>query len=50
MKENNTKKPLIDVPLMISGLILAQWQHPVASSEALDLLNLAMCKVIAMTI
>ncbi len=27
---------------MLSGIILAQWRHPVASSEALDLLHWAM--------
>ncbi len=27
---------------MLSGIILAQWRHPVASSEALDLLHQAM--------
>ncbi len=30
---------------MLSDIILAQWQHPVASSEALDLLHWAMCAV-----
>jgi hypothetical protein len=27
---------------MLSGIILARWRHPVASSEALDLLHQAM--------
>jgi hypothetical protein len=30
------------VPTMLSGIILAQWQRPVASIEALDLLHWAM--------
>ncbi len=30
---------------MLSDIILAQWQGPVASSEALDLLHWAMCAV-----
>jgi hypothetical protein len=30
---------------MLSGIILAQWRHPVASSEALDLLHWVMCAV-----
>ncbi len=30
---------------MLSGIILAQWWCPVASSEALDLLHWAMCVV-----
>ncbi len=30
------------VPFMLSEQVLAQWWHPVASSEALDLLHLAM--------
>jgi hypothetical protein len=29
-------------PIMLSGIILAQWWRPMASSEALDLLHLAM--------
>jgi hypothetical protein len=33
------------VPTMLSGIILAQWWHLVASSEALDLLHRAMCTV-----
>ena len=31
------------VQFMLSDIILAQWQHPVASSEALDLLHRGMC-------
>ncbi len=30
---------------MLSGIILAQWRHPVASSEALNLLHWVMCAV-----
>jgi hypothetical protein len=30
---------------MLLGIILARWQRPVASSEALDLLHRAMCAV-----
>jgi hypothetical protein len=30
---------------MLSGIILALWRRPVASSEALDLLHQAMCAV-----
>ncbi len=30
---------------MLLGIILAQWRHPVASSEALDLLQRAMCAI-----
>jgi hypothetical protein len=30
---------------MLLGIILAQWRHPVASSEALDLIHWAMCAV-----
>ncbi len=30
---------------MLSGIILARWQRPVASIEALDLLHWAMCVV-----
>jgi hypothetical protein len=32
--------------LHLSTAILAQWQHPVASTEALDLLRCAMCVVL----
>jgi hypothetical protein len=40
--ENIEKKRLIHVRTMLSGIALAQWQRPVASSEALDLLHWAM--------
>ncbi len=40
--ENIKKKRRSHVRSMLSGIILAQWQHPVASSEALDLLHRAM--------
>jgi hypothetical protein len=30
---------------MLSDIILTQWRHPVASSEALDILHWAMCAV-----
>jgi hypothetical protein len=33
------------VQWLLLAAILAQWQHPVASSEALDLLHWAMCAV-----
>ncbi len=36
------KKRHSHVRCMLSGIILAQWQRPVASSEALDLLHCAM--------
>jgi hypothetical protein len=52
--ENIKKKHSCPVQFMLSGIKLAQWQYPVASSEALDLLHWAMCAVtyrrIAMTI
>jgi hypothetical protein len=52
--KNNIENQLIHDRLMISGGILAHWQHPVSSSEALNLLHWAMQKVyywrIAMTI
>jgi hypothetical protein len=35
----NIKKRRSHVRCMLSGIILAQWRHPVASSEALDLLH-----------
>jgi hypothetical protein len=41
--ENNRRS---HVHTMLSGIILAQWRHPVASSEALDLLHWAMCTVV----
>jgi hypothetical protein len=34
------------VPFMLLTAILAQWRHPVASSEALDLLHWAICAVL----
>jgi hypothetical protein len=40
--KNIKKKPRSHVPFMLSDIILTQWQHPVASSEALDLLHQAM--------
>jgi hypothetical protein len=36
------KKRRSHVRFMLSDIILAQWQHPVTSSEALDLLHWAM--------
>ncbi len=39
------KKRPSHVPTMLLGIILARWQGPVASSEALDLLHQAMCAV-----
>jgi hypothetical protein len=38
----NIKKKRSHVPFMLSDIILARWRHPVASSEALDLLHRAM--------
>jgi hypothetical protein len=40
--ENIKKTRRSHVRTMLSGIILARWQHPGASSEALDLLHLAM--------
>ncbi len=41
--DENIKNNLCShVPTMLSGVILAQWQRPVASIEALDLLHQAM--------
>jgi hypothetical protein len=40
--ENIKKNCCCHVPTMLSGIILAQWRRPVASSEALDLLHWAM--------
>jgi hypothetical protein len=37
--ENIKKKHRSHVPFMLLDIKLAQWQHPVASSEALDLLH-----------
>jgi hypothetical protein len=43
--ENIKKKRRSHVRFMLSDIILTQWRHPVASSEALDLLHWAMCAV-----
>jgi hypothetical protein len=43
--ENIKKNRRNHVPFMLSDIILAQWQCPVASSEALELLHRAMCAV-----
>jgi hypothetical protein len=43
--ENIKKKHRSHVRFMLSDIILAQWQRPVASSEALDLLHREMCAV-----
>ncbi len=43
--ENIEKNRHSHVCTMLLGIILARWQHPVASSEALDLLHRAMCMV-----
>ncbi len=40
--DENIKNRHNHVQFMLSDVILARWQHPVASSEALDLLNRAM--------
>ncbi len=40
--ENIKKKRRSHVRTMLSGVILAQWRHPVTSSEALDLFHQAM--------
>jgi hypothetical protein len=40
--ENIRKKRRSHVQFMLLDIILAQWRHPVASSEALDLLHWAM--------
>ncbi len=40
--ENIEKKHRSHVQFMLSDIILTQWQRPVASSEALDLLHWAM--------
>jgi hypothetical protein len=44
--ENIEKNHRSHVPTMLSGIILAQWWRPVASSEALDLLYQEMCAVL----
>jgi hypothetical protein len=43
--ENIEKNRRSHVRFMLSDIILTQWQHPVASSEALDLLHRATCAV-----
>jgi hypothetical protein len=43
--ENIKKKRCSHVQFMLSDIILARWQRPVASSEALDRLHWAMCAV-----
>ncbi len=43
--ENIKKNHRSHVQFMLSDIILAQWQRPVASGEALDLLHRAMCAV-----
>ncbi len=40
--ENIKKKRRSHVRFMLPDIIIAQWRHPVASSEALDLLHRAM--------
>jgi hypothetical protein len=44
--ENIEKNHHSHVQFMLSDIILAQWRRPVASSEALDLLNWAVCAVL----
>jgi hypothetical protein len=43
--ENIEKNLRSQVQFMLLDIILARWRHPVASSEALDLLHRAMCAV-----
>jgi hypothetical protein len=43
--ENIEKNHRSHVQFMLLDIILAQWRHPGASSEALDLLHWAMCAV-----
>jgi hypothetical protein len=43
--DENIKKSHSHVQFMLLDIILAQWWHLVASSEALDLLHWAMCAV-----
>jgi hypothetical protein len=43
--ENIEKNHRSHVQFMLLDIILAQWRHPVASSEALDFLHRAMCAV-----
>jgi hypothetical protein len=45
MTMKNIKKMAWPCPFMLLDIILAQWQRPVASSEASDLLHQAMCTV-----
>jgi hypothetical protein len=40
--DENIKKHRSHDPIMLLGIILAQWRRPVASSEALNLLHWAM--------
>jgi hypothetical protein len=44
--ENIEKNCHSHVQFILSDIILARWQHPVASSKALDLLHRAMCAVL----
>jgi hypothetical protein len=44
--EKTQKKPAYAWPLHVLIAILAQWQHPVASTKALNLLYQAMCAVL----
>jgi hypothetical protein len=44
--EKHQKNRCWHVPFMLSEQVLAQWWHPVASSEALDLLQRAMRAVL----
>ncbi len=44
--ENIKKKRCSHVQIILSDIILARWQRPVASSKALDLLHWAMCTVL----
>ncbi len=43
--DENIKKHPSNVQFILSDIILARWWHPVASSEALDLLHWAICMV-----
>jgi hypothetical protein len=43
--DENIKKRRSHVQFILSDIILAQWQHPGASSEALDLLHWAIYAV-----
>jgi hypothetical protein len=44
--ENIKKKRRSHVRFVLSDIILARWQRPVASSKALDLFHWAMCAVL----